>query len=263
MRYRSLNQAIFAILLSGLGIILLLINIGVISLEIKQLFVVFYPFVLFVYGSSELITSLAKKRDFLWGLFMSIFSTLLVLDRLGLFSFRFLDVWKLWPILLIYFGLITMMFRKGKIRVHFKKDFPLDSMDEGTEELKNPVSMKRIRGFSAGDVDFKKQNWAVEPMDLYNMVGDYFIDFSKGFIPEKETPVKVRGWIGDVRMLIPEDVPVKVSAAVNVGEVRIFDYAQEQISHSVTYKSDNYDDVDRKLNITVDLKIGSIRIDRV
>lgn len=264
MRNRSMNQMAFAVLLSGLGIILLLVNIGVISLEIKELFVVSYPFVLFVYGCVELINSIVnKKNHYWWSFFILIFSSLLILDRLGLLAFQFNDVWKLWPLFLIYFG-INLLFRKNKMRVSFKTDFPLEEKDsEDTGGYHDTSSIKRIRGISVGDVNFKKQNWAVEPIDLFNMVGDYYMDFSKGFIPEKETPVKVKGWIGDVKMIIPEDVPVMVSAAVSVGEVKLFDYAPDQIKHAITYKSDNYDEAVRKLNITVELKVGSIRIDRV
>lgn len=255
MRDLSINQIVIAILLSALGIILLLINIGVISWEIKELFVVFYPYGLFVYGIGELInTFLKKKQHFWWSIFILIFSSLLIMDRAGILSFHFNDGWKLWPLLLIYFG-AGMIFRNKKMKVSFKTDFPL--------EEKESSSLRRIRGLSIGDVDFKKQNWAVEPMDLYNTIGDYFIDFSKGFIPDKETPVKVRGLIGEVRMIIPEDVPVKISAAVSVGEVKVFDYAPENIRHNITYKAENYDEAARKLNITVELKVGSIRIDRV
>lgn len=266
MQDKSMNQVAFAILLSGLGIVLLLVNIGVISLEIKELFVVSYPFVLFAYGLVDSVNSFIKKRNFFWGLFIILFSGLLILDRLGLFVFQFIEVWKLWPVFLIYFG-ISMLFRKNKMSVHFKTDFPLGtsegSGEETTTSSTETSSLKRIKGISLGDVKFKKQNWAVEPIDLYNMAGDYFIDFSKGFIPEKETPVKVRGWVGDVKMLVPEGVPVMVSATVNVGDVRVFDYSPDQIRHAVTYKSENYDEAVRKLNITVELKIGSIRIDRV
>jgi lia operon protein LiaF len=255
LRDLSINQIVFAILMSGLGIMLLLINIGVISWEIKELFVILYPFGLFVYGLADLInTILRKKSHFWWSTFILIFSALLIMDRAEVLTFHFKDVWKLWPIILIYFG-VSMIFRKNKMRVSFKTDFPLG---DGVTS-----SVKKIRGISVGDVDFKKQNWAVEPLNLYNMIGDYFIDFSKGFIPDKETPVKVRGLIGEVRMIIPEDVPVKISAAVSVGEVKVFDYAPENIRHNITYKTENYDEAVRKLNITVELKVGSIRIDRV
>lgn len=256
MRNRSMNQVALAVLLSGLGIILLLVNLGVISLEIKELFVVTYPFVLFVYGLVEIL-----KRQYGWGSFILIFSSLLIMDRFGMLSFHFLDIWKLWPLLLIYFG-ISMLFRKSKIKVIYQTDFPSAIQNED-QPVSAHNSLKKIRGVSVGKVAFKKQNWAVEPMDLYNMVGDYYIDFSKGFIPERETPIKVRGWVGEVKMLIPEDVPVKVNAVVSVGEVKLFDYAPEQIKHVIAYKSDDYEEAVRKLNITIELKIGSVRIDRV
>lgn len=255
LRTRSMNQIAAAVILSGLGVILLLVNLGVISLEIKELFVVTYPFLLIVYGLVVLL-----QRQFGWGAFIVLFSSLLIMDRFGLIAFEFLDVWKLWPLLLIYFGL-AMLFRNKKIKVIYQTDFPSAKQ---IDKIPAPeTTLKKIRGVSIGKVTFKKQNWAVEPMDLYNMVGEYFIDFSKGFIPDRETPIRVRGWVGEVKMLIPEDVPVKIDAVIGVGEVKLFDYAQEQIKHVVAYKSDDYDDAVRKLNITIELKIGSVRIDRV
>ncbi|MBT2694401.1 cell wall-active antibiotics response protein [Bacillus sp. ISL-55] len=255
MRTRSMNQIAAAVILSGLGVILLLVNLGVISLEIKELFVVTYPFLLIVYGLVVLL-----KSQFGWGGFIVLFSSLLILDRFNVIDFHFLDVWKLWPLLLIYFG-FAMLFRNKKIKVIYQSDFPSAQQIDNTPGAE--TTLKKIRGVSIGKVTFKKQNWAVEPMDLYNMVGEYFIDFSKGFIPDRETPIRVRGWVGEVKMLIPEDVPVKIDAVIGVGEVKLFDYAQEQIKHVVAYKSDDYDQAVRKLNITIELKIGSVRIDRV
>jgi lia operon protein LiaF len=254
---RSMNQIAAAVVLSGLGIILLLVNLGVISLEIKELFVVTYPFLLIAYGIVVLI-----QRRFGWGSFIILFSTLLIMDRFSLIAFQFLDVWKLWPLLLIYFG-AAILFKGRKLKVIYRTDFPSASAKEMENIPAAETSLKKIRGVSIGKVTFKKQNWAVEPMDLYNMIGEYFIDFSKGFIPDRETPIMVRGWIGEVKMLIPEDVPVKINAVIGVGEVKLFDYAQEQIKHAIAYKSDDYDEAVRKLNITIELKIGSVRIDRV
>jgi len=52
----------FSFCLLVVGIVLLLVNLGVISLEIKQLFVVLYPFLLFVYGIVLLISSVKKNK---------------------------------------------------------------------------------------------------------------------------------------------------------------------------------------------------------
>ncbi|MDZ5470218.1 cell wall-active antibiotics response protein LiaF [Bacillus sp. 31A1R] len=260
MRYQTINQVLFAGLLLTVGIVLLLVNIGVISLEIKDLFVGFYPFVLLVLGIVGLINSLRKREGVFASLFLVIFAGLLVLDRLAIISFGFWDVWKLWPYIIIYLGL-SMLFKKRTIKVHFEKDLPLDTYNEETyKDVNRKISKK---GFSIGDVNLKKANWSLEPMEIYNTIGDYFIDFSKAYIPERETKVKLNGWIGDVKMIVPEDIPVMIQSRIKVGDIRIFDNQSEAINRTLFFKSKGYDEATRKLNITVELKIGSIRIDKV
>lgn len=265
LRYRSINQVLLAFLLLTVGIVLLLVNIGVISLEIKELFVGFYPYVLVTLGIIALINSLRSRQGIFGAIFLLLFSSLLILDRLEFINFQFIDIWKLWPYLIIYIG-FSVLFKKHSFKVHFENDLPADvfmkNEKKGNCEVKKH-SKHRRRGFSIGDVSMKKANWSLEPLELYNTVGDYFIDFSKAYIPEKETPVVLNGWIGDVKMIVPEDIPVKIQARIKVGDIRIFDNQSEAINRTLFYKSKEYDEAVRKLNITIELKIGSIRIDKV
>ncbi|WP_394136680.1 cell wall-active antibiotics response protein LiaF [Cytobacillus oceanisediminis] len=274
MRYRSVNQILFAVSLTAIGVLLLLMNIGVISLEIKEVFVVIYPFIIFIFGAHSLMSAIFKKNrsGMFPGFFLTVFSFLLILDRLEVIEFKFMDLWKLWPLLLVFIG-ITILLKKDRFKVHFEQDFPADIHEKSRDQAErkvihiskpeSPQPLKNIRGFSIGDVDFKQPNWALEPMDLYTMIGDYFIDFSKAFIPEKETPVIVRGWIGDVKMIIPENIPVMIQSTINIGDIRIFDQKTGDINRSLHYKSPGYDEASRKLKIAVQVKIGSIRIDKV
>ncbi|WP_389359275.1 cell wall-active antibiotics response protein LiaF [Cytobacillus spartinae] len=274
MRYKSINQVLLALLLLTVGIVLLLVNIGVISLEIKELFVGFYPYVLVTLGMIALINSLRSRQGIFGAIFLLLFSSLLILDRLEFIDFRFIDIWKLWPYLIIYIG-FSVLFKKHSFKVHFENDLPADVFTEKENKEfininKHPKHSKHLkhskhrrRGFSIGDVSMKKANWSLEPLELYNTVGDYFIDFSKAYIPEKETPVVLNGWIGDVKMIVPEDIPVKIQARIKVGDIRIFDNQSEAINRTLFYKSKEYDEAVRKLNITIELKIGSIRIDKV
>lgn len=270
LRYRSINQILFALFLLVVGIVLLLVNIGVISLEIKDFIVVSYPFLLLAVGISMLLKRLFAKQmdDLFLSSFLILFSTLLVLDRFGVITFTFWDVWKLWPALLILIAL-SMLFKKNTFKVHITNDMSTDMYKKGLEDMiidaegqsKDP---KKLRGLSIGDVSFKESNWALEPMELYNAIGDYFIDFSKAYIPEKETPILVQGWIGDVKMIIPENIPVHIQSEITIGDIRIFDHKTDVISRrSAVFKSPGYDEATRKLKITIRLKIGSIRIDKV
>lgn len=266
---QSLNQIIFAAILLFVGIFLLLLNVGVISLEIKALIVEMYPFVMFLFSIYLLLKAFNrfKKSSLFWGIFFLAFSLMLCLDRFQMVSFDFGDFWKLWPVIIIYFGLVLLI-RSDKVKVFFHSDGPfVSNKDEISERPSNKkhslVSGKKIRSFSIGDVEFKKSNWSLEPMNLYNTIGDYFIDFSKAYIPEKETPIIVQGWIGDVKMIVPDDVAVHVQAKVKIGDIRIFDIRSNDINRNLVYETPGYQDAIKKLNINIELKIGSIRIDQV
>lgn len=267
---QSVNQFIFAAILLFLGIFLLLMNIGVISLEIKEVIVEFYPFFFLLVSFLLMIKAFKghKKGSLFWWFFYFSFSIMLCLDRLKLITFHAGDFWRLWPVVFIYFGLILLI-KKDKVKIYFKSDVPPDALiindDEDEEHESNvtsTISGKKMKSFSIGDVEFKKSNWSLEPMNLRNSIGDYFIDFSKAYIPEKETPIVVQGWIGDVKMIVPDDVPVKVEAKVKIGDIRIFDLRSSELNRQLIFETPGYNEAIKKLNITIELKIGSVRIDQ-
>jgi lia operon protein LiaF len=269
---QSVNQFIFAAVLVFVGIFLLLLNVGVISLEIKEVIVEFYPFIFLLFSFLFILKAFKrqKKGSMFWWFFFFAFSLMLCLDRLKLIAFQVGDFWRLWPVLFIYYGLILLI-KKDKVKIYFKPDVPPETLiinHQGDEDLEHEIAIpttipgKKIKSFSIGDIEFKKSNWSLEPMNLHNSIGDYFIDFSKAYIPEKETSIAVHSWIGDVKMIVPDDVPVKVEAKVKIGDIRIFDLRSSDINRQLLFETPGYNEAIKKLNITIDLKIGSVRIDQ-
>lgn len=258
VKQKSINQTLFALFLLALGIVLLLINIGVISLEMKELFVVFYPFFLFVIGLILFISNLLRKerKKYTFSLLLLLFSFLLILDRFEVIVFKFADVWKLWPILLILMAL-SLLFKKSKLQID------IDFSSKDPEFSGSDQHEKKIVSGLIGEVSYKDSNWALEPMMLNNSIGDYFLDLSKAFIPERETPIIINGSIADIKMIIPENIPVNITANSKIGDVRIFDIKGDTLNRTVFYKTQGYDEATRKLKITINVKIGSIRIDKV
>ncbi|WP_019153339.1 cell wall-active antibiotics response protein LiaF [Robertmurraya massiliosenegalensis] len=261
MKYKSINQTLFALFLLALGVVLLLINIGVISMEIKEIFVVFYPFFLFIIGLSMLLKNLLRRgrKKFTFSTLLLLFSSLLILDRFEVITFAFKDVWKLWPVLLILVSL-SLLFKKSILKIGIDlsskdKEFKKDS---GIEFIKTRKTNSLI-----GSISYKESNWSLEPIELSNSIGDYFIDFSKAFIPDRETPIIINGWIGDVKMIIPENIPVNIKVDCFIGDIRIFDIKDDSINRGMNYKSHDYDEAIKKLKIVIEVQIGSIRIDKV
>ncbi|WP_169891217.1 cell wall-active antibiotics response protein LiaF [Litchfieldia alkalitelluris] len=239
MKEKTIGRIVAAIILIVFGTLLLLVNINVISLEINNIFVTFYPIIFILFGLKWMTEGLITKgKDWFFGFFLLLFGTLLMLDRLQIIHFTFLMFWRLWPLFIIYYGL--KLFSKNRLEDNRKK---------------NSVPI--------GSLNFDKEDWSVESMDVWTGIGDVRFDFSKAYIPDKDTKIKVGGLIGDVKMLIPEDVPFSVESYVKVGSIDILKNNADGHNRVVSYKTPNFDDATRRLSIEISLKIGSIQIDKV
>lgn len=243
-------------LLIGAGIMLVLANIGIIDFGLGSFWHYIYPIFILVMGLKWLLDYLRRRgTHWFWGLFFTVFGSLLLLDRFEYITFYFKDIFKLWPLLIIYIGFA--IFGIGKKPNKFVFKFEPDVSSNSSKKNKNTGS------FVIGDHDFSQPNWKVEPMNISTMAGDYYLDFSKAFIPEKETPIYIRSLAGDVHILMPENVEFRIEAEVKVGDIEILGNDLGGVNRTQYYETENYEHAERKIDFVIHLKAGSIRLDLV
>ncbi|MCD5324976.1 MULTISPECIES: cell wall-active antibiotics response protein LiaF [Pontibacillus] len=252
MKRVGFTKFILAVALIVGGIFILLANLDVISLEMWQVFSYSYPFILLAIGIKFILDSLFGKGD-RWplGLITTVFAAFLVMDRFGWMTFTAGDIWLLWPLLLVLIGVRIFTSKGTKPKVEIRFDDEHDSED-----------FKRKKS-AIGDYSFTNSDWSVEPMNLWNAVGDYKFDFTKAFIPEKDTPFKLSGVVGDVKILMPENVAFRIEASVKTGDIRILDQKADGLNRVMHYQTPDYGTATRKVTFYVDFKVGNIRLDRV
>ncbi|WP_245855751.1 cell wall-active antibiotics response protein LiaF [Bacillus oleivorans] len=341
---------LFPLVLLGIGVILLLVNFGVISLEIKEIFVVIFPFFILLIGVKWLYSGIKRSSLFLvlCGGFASIFSALLILDLFGIYEFAFSDGYKLWPILLILLAIWMLGSNKRpKVKVekggkskqesqsserksksekvdsikdksdtigdefdHSVDEFDIignefeamgdefDKLGEEMEDLSDKINrevreklnnikidisksndspgkkvsiqvgrdeidhMKEqaVKTFGVSHMAMKEPNWELTPLNLKSTVGDYYFDFSKAYIPDAEIDITIKTWVGDIKMIVPDDIPIKVDTKMTFGDVKVMG---NYWGGNCSYTSTNYDDATRKLNIKIKSWVGDVRIERV
>lgn len=250
----SVVRYFIAIVLIGLGTMLILDNIGLINSDIKELWHYVYPIFFIVFGFT-LMRNYFKRggESWIFGSFLIVLGSLLLLGRFDLILFRFSDIFKLWPLLIIYIGFSIF----GKSNKRKKSHVHIFNHDE---EHYKKINGKR---FAVGNVEYKESNWKVKPMDLWSAAGDYYFDFSKAFIPDEEIPISINSWAGDVQMVLPENLEFKVEASIKAGEIDIVGHRADGVNRDLAYQSDGYDSATQKLDLHIILKAGSIRIDKV
>ncbi|HEX7065678.1 MAG TPA: cell wall-active antibiotics response protein LiaF [Bacillales bacterium] len=264
MRRLSATQFLLALCFVGLGILLLLVNTGIISVEIIEAIVFCYPFLLILLGlfwCGKALFSRWRRGSLFWGIIFIVFGGLLAADRFGVLTFTLDMIWKLWPLLLIYIGFKILAGRK----LHMNAGF--EDSDENRaarkKEMKERVKDQKQSWRLVSDAKYTGSNWSVEPMDRSTGVADYNFDFTKTFIPEKETPIKLSGWVGDIKIKVPEDAAFSVAATASVGDIRVDDVKEEGLLKDFFYTTEGYEEADRKLIFDFHFKVLDLRIDRV
>lgn len=339
MKKRSLNRALAASILLLTGFLLLFINIGVISLEIKEMFVEVYPILLLLAGIYLFVSYFSRKsgNKLFIGLFLITYSTLSLISKFTNLDFK---IWNLWPLLIVFIGLQLLLSKNKHIVYQDKTEYyedisgsnsnhvrneqgeysqkveealvhlengkvKLREVDKQTREntsidgiihqqienvwaqinksqetinslkligeldlrKKRSKAKSKVRNskmVTLGSVDFNQSNWHLEPMNIYHGIGDYSFDFNKAYIPERETLIQLKGWIGDVNILIPEGIPIRVQAKVTIGEVTIFSSSSAHVfGPNVYFESPHYEEAVKKIDFVIDMMIGEVKIDKV
>jgi lia operon protein LiaF len=265
---RGRKRWFFSLLLLISGVLLLLLNLGVISLEITQIFVNIIPVLLILIGFKWLVDSFLYKSfgKLFFGLFSLVYGSLIFLDKWNKVNFDYGSWWKLWPLFIIAIAIQVAMNKSMNLTVTVDRSSAKDKdrVFEKREDVSSKTSPKHHRkNFIIGEVKFSEPNWPLEPMNFQNVVGDYYFDFSKAFIPEGETPILIKGWVGDVKVIIPEDIPVDIAIEVKVGEVKLFEQKSAEIRSDFYYRSPGYEESSKKIKLLINVKVASIRVSEV
>lgn len=99
----------FGLILIGVGVILLLGQLGIVSAN--RIFYFFWPAILIFFGVEGLLSRNSFKRD--WGAFLTLLGGVLLLAKLGYIHAGFSIVW---PLALIFWGLWLIVRIPGKRR---------------------------------------------------------------------------------------------------------------------------------------------------
>lgn len=276
MTGRSLSKLLFAMLLIGIGIAFLLSNFDVIELDVGELFSTYWPVAVIWVGVATMISAIRYRRgvwgaslsSFLVGVIIALLGWNFLADNLGLFTISFGLLWNIfWPLLLIYIG-FKILFRNKKSRFRFDVDLDFEKkrhdMEEVFKEDSDGQSPKKKRhtykGSLIGDINMGRDRFELENMHLWNGIGDVDLDLRHAILPEGESKVLINGWIGDIDVIIPKDMPIYIEASVRIGSVRILDRYSAGVTKPHTYKSPGYDEATQKVHMIVELKIGDVMI---
>jgi lia operon protein LiaF len=68
--------------------------------------------------------------------------------------------------------------------------------------------------------------------------------------------------MGDLKIIVPRDLAVRVTASAGLGDVRVFGERIDGFSPHIDFKSDDYATATRKLDIEASVGMGDVKVIR-
>lgn len=148
------------------------------------------------------------------------------------------DVWTLcWPVGLIVLGgwLLLRPVLAGS----------------GTQVHVHPLAEVRRSGV-----------WDVGNEEIWIFVGDVRLDLSEVSPAPGESTIKVFGLVGELTVIVPEDLPVSVSSYAVLTDGKVYGKKQEQFIMPVQIESDGYDAAAARIKVAGFFVVNNLKIKR-
>mgnify|MGYP000998171802 CR=1 FL=1 len=174
---------------------------------------------------------MGKRTQITIGIIVLVWGLLLLLGRLLQID---IGVY-LWPLLLIAIG-VWLLLRPG-------------GLARG-----GPTQVVLL-----GDIR-RRGSWKVQQQDIWCLIGDVNLDFTDAEVPIGETLIKVQGFVGSVRVTVPEGVALSISSTAFVTDARVFGYKQDYIFTVYDTATEGYAEAERKIRLELLYFVTDLRV---
>lgn len=105
-----------------------------------------------------------------------------------------------------------------------------------------------------------KSPWVLKNMSVWNIIGEVNMDLSLAIPEQKESVVILQGIIGDIDIVVPEDMGVSVQCSLMFGQVDVAREKEAGLLNKVAWQSPNYETSEQKVKLIVSYIVGDVDI---
>ena len=255
----------FGILLVLVGAYFFAENLGY-EIGLDYLFSTYWPVLIIIWGLKELFSGFLKLRaglkknhfragQLFWGILITGIGVVLYGNNLGMWEMSWDDLWNLaWPLFIIYLGINILLANRWRSHREIFVEF---------DSSKKKISLNKKRLF-IGDSKFGNHGaWNLEDLNIWHGIGSTYINLATAIIPEREVIIDISGWIGEVTVLVPQGLPIKVNIDIRVGDVTLFNNTESGVSRFISYITEDYNSAVKRVNLMISHSIGEVKVKQV
>ncbi|WP_334073841.1 MULTISPECIES: cell wall-active antibiotics response protein LiaF [Paenibacillus] len=143
-------------------------------------------------------------------------------------------------------------------------DYNYNSYGMGTGAASGKREKINKSGF-IGDVHLGQDYFELHPTNISHFIGDTVIDLTKAQIPYGETKINVSAFIGDVKVFIPEDMDIGITAnsSAFIGDLKVLNEKRGGFMTNVQVHSPHYGEASKRVKLVVSVFIGDVKVNMV
>jgi hypothetical protein len=104
--------------------------------------------------------------------------------------------------------------------------------------------------------------WQVADEEIWVGVGDVKLDMTQAEIPSGETTLRILGFIGNVKLRLPQNVGITVSDAAFVTDARILGQRYHNVFDTLHFTSEGYETAERRIRLEAASFVADLRIEQ-
>ena len=102
--------------------------------------------------------------------------------------------------------------------------------------------------------------WEVTQHEIWWFVGSSRLDFTKAVFPKGDAVIKIFGFVTDLKVILPEDVGLRVSSSAFVSEYSGLYGKQERFINQLVDQSANYSSAEKRVDLQTVAFVSEIKI---
>jgi lia operon protein LiaF len=177
-----------------------------------------------------------------------------VITILSMYTFKLLLV-----AIVVYF--IVQFYQSKQHPVIISPEINYETTSSQKDFYKKETLLKNI---VFGTQQTPEQIYEWSDINIQCGAGDTIVDLSQTLLPQGEAVIVVRGIIGNISIYVPYEIEVAVNHSVFAGNTVIFDQQESKMfNQTVSYRTKNYVEAEKKVKIMTSLFAGSLEVKRV
>ena len=112
-----------------------------------------------------------------------------------------------------------------------------------------------------GDIR-RRDSWQVQDEEIYVGIGDIKLDLSQAEIPLGEAAVRIMGFVGEVKVVVPEDVGLAFSSKSVVVDLNLLGRKHDYVFAPVHWATEGYEFAERRICLDMVCFVTSVKARR-